>query len=372
MSKKILETNTTANIAGFQVSPLKKKKLEACMEALKLIDEDRKILFFRIDEQTVSSIIESLDNGDVSLAGIKICEKIEENILRKMISEKLAEIVRKKKGGGGYTLYSPNQGKKHPAKAVGTFPTKIQAKRAELSRFPPRDVGKLKRLRKQIDRLQKQSFKQKDKQSNKETNLECLSTKIKSLVNEVLFREEEDNTSQWDERITKLSKQAIEADTKLQNLQKNIEKKSETAIQSAFSVIQKALKSRKMQTKSSGVKKDMQKQKTFLQFTVDVDGTTIGPFFIFVEDSKPKIEISDEAKQKLMKIEPENAKLLRAELITAQEDALDGISDVSDVVLKRDNYLKKLETNVDEFVAGLNALEISILKNLLTSKYRGK
>lgn len=368
-------SNTTANLVGYQAPSSKKKKLEACMEALRLLDEDREILFYRIDEKFVDEVVGCLDAGDISTAGIKICEKIEENVLRKMISSKLSEVVRKKKGGAGFTLYSPNKGKKQPAKPVASFPTKIQAKRAELSRFPPKDTGKLKRLRKEIDRLQKKGEKKpsdNDQVKKEQVTLESLYTKISNFVNEALFREEDDNSSQWDERMSKLSKSAIEADKKLQNLQKNIEKKSETTISSAFSSIQKALKPRKMTAKSAGTKKDLQKKKTFLQFSVDIDGTDVGPFFVFVENSRPKIEISDEAKQKLMKIEPEKAKLLRAELITAQEDALDGMSDVSDAISKRDGYLSKIEGGVDEFVAGLNALEISILKNLLVNKYRGK
>ena len=44
---------------------------------------------------------------------------------------RISEIVRKKAGGGGYNLYSPNKGKKKNPKPVGEFPTRIAAKRAE-------------------------------------------------------------------------------------------------------------------------------------------------------------------------------------------------------------------------------------------------
>ena len=191
-------------------------------------------------------------------------------------------------------------------------------------------------------------------------------------MNEALFREEEDAGSRWDERMVKLSKAALEADKKLQSLQKNIEKKGESTISTAFQIIQKTLKPRKMQAKSDGIKKDQSRQKTFLQFTITVDMTDVGPFYIFVENGKPKIEMSDEAKKLLMKIEAEKAKLLRAELITAQEDSLDIMSDIQDAVEKRDTYLDKLESRVDDFVSGLNATELTVLKNLLVQKYRGR
>lgn len=385
---KVNETSAAGSLIGFQVPPENRRKIDACMEAFNLAENDRNMFFFRVDEQTIDSIVKSLDAGNMTEAGEKICEKIEENVIRAVIVERLKEVVRKKKGGGGYVLYSPNRGKKHPPKPVGDFPTKLQAKRAELQRFPPKDMAKLKRLRHEVDRLQKDPDKAKEKEKKwanpgmakkidadnkkKDTKKEGLREAVYRMINEALFNEEETQTSRWDERMSKLSKAAVEADKKLQGLQKNIEKKGQATIQNAFASITKALKPRKMSAKSSGVKKDSAQQKTFLQFMVDVDGVEVGPFYVFIDSGKPKVEISSEAKTKLMKIEPEKAKLLRAELITVQEGMLDSMDDVQDAISKRDSYLDKLESKVDDFVANLNALEISVLKNLLVQKYRGK
>lgn len=390
--KPVNEMNVGSALIGFQVPPEARKKLEAAMDAFNLKNEDKTLLFFRLDEQFVSETVKKLDEGKLLEAGQSIADKIEENNVRKLVSEKLKEVVRKKKGGGGFTLYSPNKGKKNPSKPVGTFPTKLQAKQAELARFPPKDIAKLKRLRHDVERLKKDPKKAAEKEKDwmqpkkakahhgahhapakhRAEGIEHISEAVNRLINEALFNEEETEGSRWDERMSRLSKGAIEADKKLQGLQKNIEKKGESVIQTAFSAISKALKPRKMTAKSSGVKKDQARQKTFLQFSVDVNGSEVGPFYIFVENGKPKIEISAEAKAKMTKIEPENTKLLRAELITAQENALDMMDDVADAVSKRDGYLDKLESKVDGFVAGLNALEISVLKNLLVQKYRGK
>ena len=89
--------------------------------------------------------------------------------VRELVKNKVKEIVRKKAGGGGYALYAPNKGKKGKPKAVGNFPTKLGAKRAELSRFPPKEPGKLQRLRKDVDKLGKDPKKaaEKEKAANK-------------------------------------------------------------------------------------------------------------------------------------------------------------------------------------------------------------
>lgn len=383
MSSKKNETNATGGLIGYQVPLAAKRKIEAFMEAIRLAEADRAVFLANASEQAVNELSGFLDAGKMIEAAEYVVERIEESLIRSLVREKLREVVRKKKGGGGYALYSPNQGKKKPPKLVGDFPTKLQAKRAELQRFPPKDMAKLKRLRTQVDKMQKNPKKAQEKEASytgkkaakkdaKKESLTLIKSYVSSLMSEALFREEESGTSKWDERMVKLSKAALEADKKLQSLQKNIEKKTEGIISTAFQVIQRSLKPRKMQAKASGIKKDTGKQKSFMQFSISAENTDIGPFYVYVENGKPKIEISDEAKKLLLKILPETAKLLRAELITVQEDALDMMSDVDDAVAKRDSYLDKLESRVDDFVSGLNATELSVLKNLLVNKYRGK
>jgi len=391
MSNQKNEMTAGGALIGYQMPLGTRRKLEAFMEALNLLESDRQLFFMHVSKACAESISKNLDEGKMLEASKIVVDKIEENLIRSLIREKLREVVRKKKGGAGYALYSPNQGKKKPPKSVGEFPTKLQAKRAELQRFPPKDMSKLKRLRHEVERLQKDPKKAKEKESEwagkkkdvaskkrddkakaKKESLQLVKSFVMQTMNEALFREEEDAGSRWDERMVKLSKAALEADKKLQSLQKNIEKKGESTISTAFQIIQKTLKPRKMQAKSDGIKKDQSRQKTFLQFTITVDMTDVGPFYIFVENGKPKIEMSDEAKKLLMKIEAEKAKLLRAELITAQEDSLDIMSDIQDAVEKRDTYLDKLESRVDDFVSGLNATELTVLKNLLVQKYRGR
>lgn len=87
---------------------------------------------------------------------------IRESVVRKVVKNKINEVVRKKAGGGGYVLYSPNKGKKKAATPIASFPTKLAAKRAELARFPPKDPKKLQRLRKEIEKLLKDPKKRAD------------------------------------------------------------------------------------------------------------------------------------------------------------------------------------------------------------------
>lgn len=97
-------------------------------------------------------------NVDTHLAARSANARDMEEALRSAIRKNLPEIVRKKEGGGGYVLYAPNERgrkrKKNP-KPVGEFPTRAAAKKAELARFPPKGGTRLKRARKEVDRLLK-------------------------------------------------------------------------------------------------------------------------------------------------------------------------------------------------------------------------
>lgn len=361
--------NVAANIIGYQVKDEDQEKLEAFMHALDLRVEDRKLVREFLDAERVSKLIEFLDTSKLAEAKDYLVETLELSLLREAVRKKIDDVVRKKPGGGGFVLYSPNKGKKKPSKSVGEFPTKLAAKRAELARFPPKDTAKLKRLRDQIAKLSKDPKKRHDAEERALHTKEGLET-VKDIVLEALFREETEG-SQWDDRIEKLSKAAVETDSKFQSLQKNIQKKTESVLSSAVSDITKALK-KHAKVKSAGVKKDLERKKVYLQFSLVTEKDEVGPFYLFIEGSSPKIEISDEARQALSRLESDKSKLIRAELITVQEEKLDKLTELSSAIESRDKYLDKLESKLDGFVSSLNGMEVSILKNLLIMKYRGK
>lgn len=191
---------------------------------------------------------------------------------------------------------------------------------------------------------------------------------ISRHLTEALFREE-NTESEWDEYISRLSKQALAGDGKFQNLQKNISRKTEDILDDAFTAIKRAV-GKSVGLKSYGTKHDPQSGQSYLAFNAEFDEVDVGPIAIAVEGGLPKIHLSPDAKAALTKVDPAEAKMFRAELVTVQESVLDEMDDLAKATQTRDKYLQKLEGNVDAYVSGLSPLEVSVLKNLLTKKYR--
>lgn len=376
---------TGGGVAGFQI-PLGVRKRKQKVDELLSLHED-------LNEGHALAYLSSLDEAAGEEVGKKldaceyndVAENMRTHAVRELVRKRVREVVRKKAGGGGFVLYSPNNGKKKAPKAVGEFPTKLGAKRAELARFPPKDPAKLARLRREVDKLVKNPKKaaEKEKQAAQQKgtakkhvpkpkkegveNDALFRRVVSKLVKESLFREEKTG-SEWDEYIGKLSGKALTGDKKFQNLQKNIEKKTEGALSTALASIKKALK-KDVKLKDFGVKKS-DDGKTYTAFSAVMDHVEVGPVYIYVEGGVPKIEVSDQARAALTKCDPDSAKLFRAELVTVQERVLDGMDDLTKAIEARDRYLAKVEQDVDSFVAGLTPLQVSMLKQLLVKKYR--
>ncbi len=380
--------SSTGGVAGFQIPAGIKTRKNKVDEVLVLnpdLNEGHALSFLSsLNEETVGLVCENLDCGKYN----DVADAMRDHAIRRVVQKRVKEVVRKKAGGGGYVLYSPNQGKRKNPKPVGEFPTKLGAKRAELSRFPPKDQGKLKRLRKEVDKLLKDPKKaaEKEKAANKKkgtydgakkkvipsskkesVEIQTLRNAVAQLVKESLFREERTG-SEWDEQISRLSGKALSGDKKFQTLQKNIEKRTESVLQDAVKSIKKAVK-KDVKLKDFGMKKH-ESGKTYTAFSATMDNVEVGPIYVYVDNGVPKIEVSDSAKAALTKCDPDNAKLFRAELVTVQERVLDRVEDLSSAVESRDKYLTKVQGEVDSFVAGLTPLQVSILKDLLVKKYR--
>jgi len=510
-----IKESSAGGVAGFQI-PMgirkRKKKVDELLAKHGFSEGTALAFFSGKTDQEGEEIGARLDRDDPSLP-----EEMRNHAIRELIRNKVREVVRKKAGGGGYTLYAPNPGKKGGSKPVGNFPTKMGAKRAELARFPPKDPGKLKRLRKDIERVSKdpkkaaerektarkhqgtdKGFKKKAKresvneagpfspstsmsltqrsttpttptssstatQINKDpkdffVGLKAIPGGIKSQASkdyikshladndfkdnllktptgkqaigqlysmvgdpnikksmdkgdqsamfkpgqtktivqgakkesiarhidhmhrgilskivaqslvESLFREEK-TESEWDDYISKLSKQALAGDTKFQSLHKNISKKTEGILDDAFNSIRKEV-GKNIKLKSFGVKHDSSTGQTYLAFSSSFDGVTVEPIYIHIDGGVPKIHVSGNAKAALSKVDPDDAKMFRAELVTVQERVLDEMDDLSKAIENRDKYLTKLENEVDSYVSGLAPLQVSLLKQLLVKKYR--
>jgi len=495
-----------AGSMGYQV-PMgikqRKKKVDEAMALDPELSHGLLLAYFNgMNDGIAEQTCKLLDEGNY----VEFGNRAKEHAVREMIRNKMKEVVRKKAGGGGYVLYSPNQGKKKPAKPVGTFPTKLGAKKAELSRFPPKDPGKLKRLRKEVDRLLKDPKKraEKEKSASKEKgtddrghkappkkdakskkegvelqeasgfqkydldwaddtaanpvdsakkacdmlrqkfkavakvknpqgpgggwpqldiavpdshkaafekwlkdeyyggdadesdidahrvkesvavilapghkevvadgpeSLALLQATIQLMVNESLFHEEKTG-SNWDDMITRLSKQALSSDKKFQALQKNIDKKTEKVLKDALHAIQKSVGKKVKIKEMGGIKVAPDKGKTYLPFSATVGQVAVEPIALYIEGGVPRIELSDQAKVALTKADPAESKLFRADLIQVQERILDRMDELEKAVMNRDRYLEKQEDGVDNIVAGLSPLQISLLKQVLVKKYR--
>lgn len=317
-----------------------------------------------------------------SLAGFQAPNDRVREAIRQMVRAKIAEVVRKKSGGGGFKLYAPNSGKKKDAKPVGEFPTKLQAKEAELQRFPPKDPEQLKRARKRLEKLKKDPKKRiekekeqlsghKGKKSKRSSKKESLMRMMVQELRERLFREDEIPGSPWDEKIDSLHPDALSSDKKLHGLHRGMEAASIGALGDGHKALVKALK---------GIAKvnhgehafDPERKKMYLPATLDVDGTEIGPVHLYVDGGHVKIEISQDARQAIASLEPNIAKDLRGGLMSVEEDHLPKIDRAKKAWDERDGYLDKIHGKLEKQIGGMSGVEAHLAKALLAKHGKGK
>jgi hypothetical protein len=382
-------------VAGFQlplgVSSRKEKIREALGESGDLNEAHALVFFRNAPPELHETFFEAIDLFQYDVAA----SLIREHVVRESVRRKIAEIVRKKAGGGGFVLYAPNKGKKHGAKAVGQFPTKLAAKRAELARFPPKDPRKLGRLRKEVEKLMKDPKKRAEAElkamrqkgtdighhaaghargkkfgesvSHDMVERALLSAAAVRSLHEGLFREEAP-PSQWDDFIGKVSDRVIKGDRGYQRIQKRLEMATSDAMARALKIIQRQLGG-EARVKAAARPGTTENGQTYVPFTISIEAAEVGPMFLYVEKGRPAIEMSDEAKNSLTKVTPGAAKAIRAALATSG-DSLNEVDSVSSVVGQRDQYLGRLEQQIDRMIAGMSPLQVSLLKQLLVKKYR--
>lgn len=327
-----------------------------------------------LDESRSLEVEGMLDSNDYARLAEMIKERFTENALRHVIRQRIRELVRKQ-DDGKFALYAPNPGKKKGSKKVGEFPTRAAARRAELQRFPPKDPEQLQKRRKEVEKMRKDpsiaARPETEKPSGGKGKKKEAIERIVGAITESLFREERQG-SDWDEYVDRLSKQAVLSDKTLQSYQKKIAKRSEKALKDAVKSLQSALSPHGFDVDDKGVKRDTDENRMYVEISIeDKEGTAaVGPVYISMENGHPEIEATGSAKASLTRLDPERGKILRAELITVQEEKLDNDDQVAKVVDKRDEYLSKMESRIDQTVSDMSALEITMLKRLLVKKYR--
>ncbi len=290
-------------------------------------------------------------------------------LARERVDSAVKEIVRKKKGGGGYVLYRPNKGKKKPPKELQTFPDRDAAKEAELNRFPPRDPEQLKRARDKMKRKKAKRGKTVRAKDRKATREAIVSSLAQGLT-EALFREDEVPGSPWDERLSSLSPAAIASDNRLHGLHRSIEKASIGALGDAHKGMGKSL--RGIAKTKMGEHGRETGGKMYVPVHLDVDGSEVGPIHLYIDGGHVRLELSDEARGHIGKLDPDDGNDLRGALMSFQDDHLPKIDGARRAVADRDEYLDKLEDGLDGQLDGMSGVQLHLAKQLIGNKHGRK
>ncbi len=379
------------NRAQLPIAASIKKRKEKIDEIIKTNDDinEGHVLSFlsSLTEEESEKFCNTVDS-DLSEAA----EVIRENVVRLAIRKMVSEVVRKKPGGG-YIIFKPKDPKrdkgKKPQKVgeTGSYSNALEKlasltpnlksraryiKRAKFIRAHPEVANRVgsKFHRPPVKRKKKKSAvgggPEKSKLKNKTEGIEFLKNYISNVINERLFKEEEQGSS-WEEYISKMSPKALESDPKIKGIQKKLEKATETVLNDAFNGIKKAIgKLAKLETK--GIKKV--EDKTYMVVSAEFKEGSVGPIYIYVDRGVPKLELSQEADSALSQVDPDNADMFRGKLSSAGEKVLSKLSGISDIVAERDKYLEKIKSSLDDYASKLSPLQISLLKLVLMTKYR--
>lgn len=341
----------------------------------------------------------------------------DEDMVKEFIKDKIREVVRKKKGGTGYILYKPNNGKKKKPVAVGEFPTKALAKQAELARFPPKDPNKLKNARKGLARL---------KAKHKRESLDRISDKLfeaaadamddvendevdsteNDVVNEPVDKlkskpkaapsvppsvgpaEPEDalpstpvpndtdnvatkkdvgrtEESRWEKLLSSVSQEAVKKDSRLRSINQKIDNQSMKSLEKAVKDLSRKLPYTVSKGKTGRDKLDRQ----YITCTIQTDSGKVGPVYLFMKGELLHVVADGAVKSDIMKLDPDDASEIKSALTKLSSD-FDG-SKVKDAIEVRDEYLASIEYDVDDYLSDLGPLELTILKKLIVDKYSG-
>lgn len=307
--------------------------------------------------------------------------------LRALVRQAMQEIVRKKEGGGGFTLYAPNKGKKKSSKPAGEFPTRVAAKRAELARFPPKDPEQLKRARKRIDKLSKDPKKRAEAErkdltggkpvkksrkpaaDRKKAKRESLIRGMVGDLSERLFRDEEIPGSAWDEKLSNLSPDAISSDKRLAAMHKKMHQSSTWALDDAHKGFAKFMRGM-ARIQPGEISMDDNRKKMFVPVMMDVDGEQVGPIHFYIDGGHVRCEVSQACREQLANMDPDVARDLRGNMMTYTEDHLPEIDHARTAWSDRDSYLDKLHQKLDKHVGGMSSVEVHLAKQLLNKQRR--
>ena len=342
------------------------------------------------------------------LSGFQMPVGDEERHVRSFIKDKIREIVRKKKGGGGYILYSPNRGKKKRSKPVGEFPTRAAAKQAELNRFPPRDPEKMKKAKKAVDSMRRRKRKN-------ESTLAHLYEVLLEAAGDALDKEldmpdveddgaetdtaappsasgakelpagpeptepeepapppppteaqpPETDASKWEQLLSSLSKDALKRDSRLRSLHQKIENQSAKALDRAVKALSRDVSYKVAKGKSGSDRMG----RRYVTCMIETDSGDVGPIYLYVKGELLNVVSDGNVKSDIMKLEPSDAEEIKRalrELPGSFEN-----EKIKESIEQRDAYLADIESELDDYLSDLDALEMTMIKKLIADKYVG-
>lgn len=216
------------------------------------------------------------------------------------------------------------------------------------------------------------------KKDKKKVSESFLNTLVANLLSEnmVSYVFEQSPTSEdelgWEELITRISHETLQSDPKLAALIDATHKARIKVLNKAVDSVKKTLESTKAFTVDKIKASKDAEGKIVVNFVVLMKQAKKAlPFIIGIQHNKPVISFPEESKAHLNAMATDESKLLRAELLHAQETLLDNMDDIAKAASKRNRYLGDKEKQLDKMVRNMVPLEIALLKNLLKAKYKG-
>src|SRR5574343_248703 len=175
----------------------------------------------------------------------------------------------------------------------------------------------------------------------------------------------------WDNFISKLSRDVVLSDKGLGGILKSVaDVEAETLGKAAHHVV-KGL-GPKFPTTVRGINRDEQGEILVdLQSQLPESKKTVD-FSIKLENSKPVVFFSSEAKQQLNSDLSPESKLLRAEVIHIQETQLGCMEEVTKKLEERNAYLKSMKDKCSGMFEKLSPLEVEVFRNILKKESRKK
>jgi len=183
-----------------------------------------------------------------------------------------------------------------------------------------------------------------------------------------------EETRLWEDFLKKLSRESLMADENMRGMLTKIAETEMRALGKSIRTIKEILEMTGAFSVSPGQPQhNPYTNEVGVRFDVAMNesGQKLG-FGIKLENGKPLIVFPEASRHMLNKMATKESKLLRAELMHAQETALDQIEDVIKVLNRRDHYLRSTEGKLEKVLGGMNLLELSLLKNLMRKKYNSR